>query len=68
MMVNKRIKTKLIADAGGRVQNPQPGTLLDNSITHDGVYDFFVVSVSTRQGVPTPSHYTVLVDEIKEPE
>ena len=67
LMVNKRVKTKLVADANGRVQNPQPGTILDNSITADGAYDFYLISQSTRQGVPTPTHYTVLLDEIKAP-
>lgn len=67
LMVNKKVKTKLVADAGGRIQNPQPGTMLDNSITIDGQYDFYLISQATRQGVPTPTHYTVLVDEIKAP-
>lgn len=29
-------------------------------------YDFFLVNVHCRQGVPTPSHYSVLADEIEE--
>ena len=67
LMVNKRVKTKLVADMGGRLNNPQPGTILDNSITGESSYDFYLISQATRQGVPTPTHYTVLLDEIKAP-
>jgi len=64
MMVNKRVKTKMIAESNGRIQNPQPGTVLDHSITPNGLWDFYMVSVSTRQGVPTPSHYSVLYNDM----
>ena len=47
--------------------NPQPGTCIDNGITQQGAYDFYLVSQATRQGVPTPTHYTVLVDDIRAP-
>ena len=65
IMVNKRVKTKLIVDQNGRISNPQPGTVLDHSIVKKDSYEFFLVSQNTRQGVPTPSHYTVLVDDIQ---
>ena len=64
-MVNKRIKTKLVLENGGRIQNPAPGTVLDHTLTGRGCYDFYLVSQHTRVGVPTPSHYTVLLDDIK---
>ena len=64
-MVNKRIKTKLVLENGGRIQNPAPGTVLDHTLTGRGCYDFYLVSQHTRVGVPTPSHYTVLYDDIK---
>ena len=64
-MVNKKVKTKLIADNNGRLMNPAPGTVLDHTLTGKGCYDFYLVSQFTRVGVPTPSHYTVLYDEIK---
>jgi len=31
------------------------------------LYDFYLVSTSSRQGVPTPAHYSVLKDEIEDP-
>ena len=34
-------------------------------MTSKGAYDFYLVSQFTRVGVPTPSHYTVLYDDIK---
>ena len=65
VMVNKRVKTKLVLENQGRIQNPPPGTVLDHSLTAKGGYDFYLVSQHCRVGVPTPSHYTVLYDEIK---
>ena len=64
-MVNKRIKTKLVQDSGNRIQNPAPGTILDHTLTEKGSYDFYLISQFTRVGVPTPSHYTVIYDDIK---
>ena len=44
LMVNKRVKTKLILDNGGRLMNPPPGTVLDHTLTNRGSYDFYLVS------------------------
>ena len=64
-MVNKRVKTKFVLESdGGRLENARPGTVVDHDITPQGVYDFFLVSQSVRQGVATPSHYSVLYDSI----
>lgn len=65
LMVNKRIKTKLVLENGNRIMNPPPGTVLDHTLTQKDSYDFYLVSQHTRVGVPTPSHYTVLYDDIK---
>lgn len=59
IMVNKRVKTKLVLENNGRITNPPPGTVLDHSLTGKGSYDFYLVSQHCRVGVPTPSHYTV---------
>ena len=61
-MVNKRIKTKLIEAAS--VRNPRPGCLLDHTVTSANEYDFYIVCAETKQGVPTPTHFTVLRNEI----
>ena len=44
IMVNKRVKTKLIADVNGRISNPQPGTVLDHSVIKKDSYEFFLIS------------------------
>jgi hypothetical protein len=33
IMVNKRVKTKIISDNNGRLENPRSGTVLDYAIT-----------------------------------
>lgn len=66
VMINKRVKQKMIADNGGRLMNPQPGTVLDHSVTQNDVYDFFLVTTNCRQGVPTPTHVSVLYNDIPE--
>lgn len=63
-MVNKRVKTKLIVDQGNRMANPTPGVVLDHSITGNDIWDFYLVSTNCKQGVPTPTHYSVLHDNI----
>lgn len=48
IMVNKKIKTKLIADMNSRVMNPRPGLMLDHTITSANEFDFFIVCVESR--------------------
>ena len=48
VMVNKRVKTKLVVENQGKLDNPQPGTVLDHGITPHGLYDFFLISQSVR--------------------
>lgn len=64
VMVNKRVKTKVVSNQNGRLMNPRAGTVLDHSILKKDAYDFFLISANCRVGVPTPSHYSVLKDEI----
>ena len=64
LMVNKRVQTKFVLQNNGRLDNPRPGTVVDHSVTPHGIYDFFLVSQHCRQGVATPSHYSVLYDTI----
>jgi aubergine-like protein len=63
-MVNKRVKTKMISETNGRLNNPVPGTVLDHSITAKDLQDFYIVTTTSRQGLPTPSHFSVLLNEI----
>jgi len=63
VVVKKRIRTRLF-DNG---RNPVPGTVVDTVITHAGWYDFFLVSHETRNGTVSPTHYNVLLDDMKWP-
>jgi aubergine-like protein len=67
LMCNTKIKTKFVMKNGNRYDNPKVGTILDHSVVKKDLYDFFLVSTQSRQGVPTPAHYSVLIDEIKYP-
>ena len=67
MYVNtsKRVNTRLFAGDPGRFQNPPAGTVIDADITEKDTYEFYLVSVAARQGMSTPTRYTVIYDDIK---
>ncbi|XP_066267753.1 piwi-like protein 1 [Branchiostoma lanceolatum] len=62
VIVKKRINTRFFARAGPGLQNPPPGTIVDDEVTRPEWYDFFLVSQSVRQGTVTPCHYNVVWD------
>ncbi len=45
------------------LKNPEPGTIVDHTITHRELYDYFLVSQHVRQGTVTPTHYVVVYDD-----
>lgn len=47
----------------GDLGNPDPGCVLDHTITRRHLFDFFLVPQSVRQGTVTPTHYIVLHDD-----
>lgn len=61
---SKRVNTRLFGGQPGRYQNPLPGTVVDQAITDKDVYEFYLVSVAARQGMTTPTRYTVVYDTI----
>lgn len=61
---SKRVNTRLFAGDPGRFQNPLPGTVVDSGITDKDVYEFYLVSVAAKQGMSTPTRYTVIYDDI----
>ncbi len=64
-MCNKKVNTKLIEATGetsGR--NPKPGCMLDHTVTGHNEFDFYMVCTESRQGVPTPTHFTVLYNDV----
>jgi len=63
VVVKKRIRSRLFFNGG----NPVPGTLVDDTITHPDWYDFFLVSHRALNGTVSPTHYNVLMDEMKWP-
>lgn len=50
-------------DNKDKAVNPNPGLVLDHSITRRGLFDFFLVPQSVRQGTVTPTHYIVVEDD-----
>ena len=62
VVVKKRINHRFFAQAGNRLSNPPPGTIIDSEVIRSEWFDFFVVSQSVRQGTVTPTHYNVIFD------
>lgn len=44
--------------------NPKNGTVVDNGVTDDRMWDFFLQSHTPLQGTARPAHYVVLKNEI----
>ena len=67
MYVNcsKRVNTRIFAGDPKRFQNPMPGTVIDCNVTDKDTYEFYLVSVGARQGMTTPTRFTVLYDTIR---
>ena len=62
VVVKKRISTRLFQEAGGRFQNPPPGSVVDSVVTRPEWWDFFLVSQAVRQGTVSPTHYNIIED------
>ena len=69
VLVNKRVSQRFFSNQNpSRLGNPPPGTVINSGIVEANSYDFYLVSVISRQGVVSPTHYTVLYDTIGEEE
>ena len=66
VLVNKRISQRFFNGMRGRLQNPEPGTVVSSSVVEQDSYDFYIISTLSRQGVVSPTHCTVIYDTIKE--
>ncbi|XP_012275649.1 piwi-like protein Ago3 [Orussus abietinus] len=62
VIVQKRINTRLFSMNGRKLDNPQPGTIVDTTVTRRCLYDFFLISQHVRQGTVSPTHYIVIYD------
>lgn len=60
----KRVNTRVFDGAVGNFKNPMAGTVIDSCVTDKDVYEFYLVSVAARQGMSTPTRFTVLYDSI----
>ncbi|KAK9870113.1 hypothetical protein WA026_006203 [Henosepilachna vigintioctopunctata] len=65
VIVQKRISTRIFLQNRQELTNPEPGTVLDNSVTRRYHSDFYLVPQSVRQGTVNPTHYIVLHDTCK---
>lgn len=67
MYVNccKRVNTRIFAGDPSRFQNPAAGTVIDGGVTDRDTYEFYLVSVAARQGMTTPTRFTVLYDTVQ---
>ena len=63
IVVKKRINHRFFSvDNNKQLNNPLPGTIIDNNITRSEWYDFFIVAQSVKQGTVTPTSYNVIHD------
>ncbi|XP_055640533.1 protein argonaute-3 [Toxorhynchites rutilus septentrionalis] len=61
IVVQKRINTRMFKiDAQSNLDNPNPGTVLDHTVTRRNHFDYFLVPQSVRQGSVSPTHYIVV--------
>lgn len=66
LIVNKRVSQRFFNNGGHRLNNPDPGTVISQGVVSEDSYDFYLVSTLSRQGVVSPTHYTVIYDTIKD--
>ena len=62
IVVKKRINHRFFSQNNQQLSNPPPGTVIDDTVTRNSWYDFFIVSQSVRQGTVTPTSYNVIYD------
>ncbi|XP_045478662.1 piwi-like protein Ago3 [Harmonia axyridis] len=62
VVVQKRTNTRIFLRNSQGYANPEPGTVLDHTITRKYHSDFFLVPQNVRQGTVNPTHYIVLYD------
>lgn len=60
IIVKKRGCSKFFAKNGDQLYNPPPGTLIDQTVTHQNWFDFYLISQCARQGTAAPTHFNVI--------
>eukprot|EP00331_Platyophrya_macrostoma_P034663 CAMPEP_0176436916 /NCGR_PEP_ID=MMETSP0127-20121128/18280_1 /TAXON_ID=938130 /ORGANISM="Platyophrya macrostoma, Strain WH" /LENGTH=150 /DNA_ID=CAMNT_0017820381 /DNA_START=296 /DNA_END=745 /DNA_ORIENTATION=- len=62
ILIDKRITQKFFSvDEKRQLENPAPGTLIDNTIASK-YYDFYLIAQNVTRGTATPTHYKVIFD------
>lgn len=63
IIVSKKINTRFFQrNNGSEVRNPDPGTVIDNTVTLRERYEFFLVSQKCNQGTISPTNYNIIYD------
>lgn len=62
IVVSKKINTRFFQRNGGDIRNPDPGTVIDNTVTLKERYEFFLVSQKCNQGTISPTNYNIMFD------
>lgn len=60
VIVSKRINIRFFQADSRCLENPNPGTVLDHTITRQTWPDFYLVSQHVRHGTVSPTHYIVV--------
>lgn len=63
VVVNKRIGARFYMKSGDGFINPPPGTVIDDVVTRQNRYDFYLISQSTRNGTINPTYYNIIYDK-----
>lgn len=61
MIVSKRINTRFFTNSPrSPAANPPCGTVVDNTVTYDDRFDFFLISQKVNQGTVSPTNFNVI--------
>jgi aubergine-like protein len=66
IIVTKRINTKFFLQnlQARRLENPQPGTVVDTVVTRPERLEFYLVAQSVRAGTVAPTNFNIICNEI----
>lgn len=63
IVVTKRVNTRFWQRSPNNgASNPEPGTVIDNTVTLRERYEFFLLSQKTGQGTASPTNYNIIYD------
>lgn len=62
IVVTKRVNTRFWQRTSHNVSNPDPGTVIDNTVTLRERYEFFLLSQKSGQGTASPTNYNIIYD------